>query len=289
MSMVFAAEVARRIRSKDTAHSLWRYLPLIQKANDDEQRFINWNEHGVRFSPYIHDVSESTRTMRKFIFDLPFAKMRYTEMRLLGSLHPLCGMQHDYPALRFVAEPSKKAFMAALVERDVPDDAGDAAGRQMLHAQYILPLKDGEFLRETFPTLRGKLLLVQALWNEEMGIGFANSSPQILALLPTVQLLSTEQLRRRWLAGNGMAHQQDFPRQHAYKTRRVLLENTVSYGVLSRRGQEVSRREEESGSQLRPGQANAQDCAAGTSSNHEHSPRLRARQRDRPAYLVSPG
>jgi hypothetical protein len=182
MSMVFAAEVARRICSKDMAHSLWRYLPLMQKAKDDEQRFINWNEHGVRFSPYIHDVSESTRTMRKFIFDLPFAKMRYTEMRLLRSLHPLCGMQHDYPAPRFVAESSKKAFMAALVKRDVPDDAGDAAGRQMLHAQYILPLKDGEFLRKTFPTLRGKLLLVQALLNEEMGIGFANSSPQVFAL-----------------------------------------------------------------------------------------------------------
>jgi hypothetical protein len=92
MSMVFAAEVARRIRSKDTAHSLWRYLPLIRKAKDDEQRFINWNEHGVRFSSYIYDISESIRIMRKFIFDLPFAKMRYTEMRLLGSLHPLCSM-----------------------------------------------------------------------------------------------------------------------------------------------------------------------------------------------------
>jgi hypothetical protein len=102
--MVFAAEVARRIRSKDTARSLWRYLPLIQMAKDDEQRFINWSEHGFRFSPYIHDVSESARTMRKFIFDLPFAKMRFTEMRLLRFLHPLCGMQHDYPAPRFVAE-----------------------------------------------------------------------------------------------------------------------------------------------------------------------------------------
>ncbi|KAF1828991.1 hypothetical protein BDW02DRAFT_602946 [Decorospora gaudefroyi] len=120
LSIVFAAEVSLRIRSEDTTHSLKHYLPLVAKSMKEEARYFDWHKEGVQFSATIRAVSESLRTMRNFVYDRPFSKIRYTEIRLLGPLHPLCGIQHDYPKPKFRTESSRKDFMQSLENKKVP-------------------------------------------------------------------------------------------------------------------------------------------------------------------------
>jgi hypothetical protein len=106
-------------------------------------------------------------------------------MRLLGPLHPLYGMQHDFLSPKFKIDKldsNTKDYMVDIVDKGVPDLDGDAALREEIYARHIAPPRDGEFLRMTIPTLQGKLALVEGLKFEEMGIAVANVSPQIFAL-----------------------------------------------------------------------------------------------------------
>ena len=68
--------------------------------------------------------------------------------------------------------------MANVVDKGVLDLDGDAALREEVYARHIAPPQDGEFVRMTTPTLRGKLALVEGLPFEEIWIGFAMSVPR---------------------------------------------------------------------------------------------------------------
>jgi hypothetical protein len=57
MTMVFAAELARRIRSKDATRAFKHYLPLVRKARDEETQFVDWAEKAILFPSTIHDVN----------------------------------------------------------------------------------------------------------------------------------------------------------------------------------------------------------------------------------------
>jgi DNA-binding SARP family transcriptional activator len=59
ISMVFAAELVWKIRSKDKGHSLRRYLPLVQKTMKNEEQLLERIKDRVRLRPHIHDVTES--------------------------------------------------------------------------------------------------------------------------------------------------------------------------------------------------------------------------------------
>jgi hypothetical protein len=180
MVSIFAAELAIRIRSKDAAHSLKHYAPTSIRAAKEEALFASWHNQKINFPQNIWEVVESTSTHRNLIIGRPFAQIRYTEMRILPPAHPLYGLQHDYPKPVFRTTQGRDVFMKNLEK--IEDHTGDARVRQAYTAQYILPPRDGDFLRMKIPTLRAKLSLVHLLLREEMGLGFANLSPQIFAI-----------------------------------------------------------------------------------------------------------
>jgi hypothetical protein len=182
MTTVFVAELMRKIRSKDKIHSTKRYSPLLVEALKKEDQLIKYFKAHVRLPSTVHDAAESARTLRHFIFDRPFSKARYIEMRQLDTSHQMCGMQHDYPEPRFQGWKEREDVLAYLDLKGIPNHAGDASLRQACYNDFIFPPKDGEFLRLTIPTMRGKLSLVHLLLYEEVGLGFANASPQIFAM-----------------------------------------------------------------------------------------------------------
>lgn len=182
MAMVFIAELVRRYRSKDTSHSLKSYMPLIVRAGKEEASFLSWQNRAISFSPHIQEVTVYTRTLRNYIISRPFSHSRHIQMRLLGSSHPLCGLHHDYPKLRFMNPVAHARFNDTLVAGQIPDLVGDKAARERTAAQYILPPQDGDFLRMTIPTNRGKLSLAHGLLREKMGTEFADLSPQVFSL-----------------------------------------------------------------------------------------------------------
>ena len=183
MTMKFIAELVRRTRSRDESHSLKSYMPLIRRARKEEASFFSWRNREISFSPHIQEVNEYTRTLRNYIIGRPFSNSRYIQMRLLESSHPLCGLHHDYPKLRFVNLASHNDFNDSLIARQIPDLVGDKAARERTAAQHILPPQDGDFLQMSVPTIRGKLSLAYALLCEKLGTDFADysltSSPSV--------------------------------------------------------------------------------------------------------------
>jgi hypothetical protein len=182
MVTTFAAELAIRIRSKDKSHSLKQYTPILIRAAKEEMQFVSWQNQGINFHRNSWGVTESARTHRSFIIGRPFSRIRYVEMRLLKSTHPLYGLQYDYPKPTFRTIEARDELMGGLENEGIEDNVGDTLMRQSYAAQYILPPRDGDFLRMTIPTLRAKLSLTHLLLREEMGLSFANASPQIFAL-----------------------------------------------------------------------------------------------------------
>ncbi|RII21134.1 hypothetical protein CUC08_Gglean000296 [Alternaria sp. MG1] len=182
MNTTFAAEVVIRIRSNDKAHLLKHYMPMQIGAAEEEKQFASWHNQNIKFDRNSWQVTESARTHRSFIIGRPFSPMRYAEMRLLKSTHPLYGLQYDYPKPAFTNKEARNELMERLENQGIEDNAGNSVMRQAFAAHYILPPKDGDLLRNTIPTLRAKLSLTQLLLREEMGLGFANASPQIFAL-----------------------------------------------------------------------------------------------------------
>ncbi|KAL1798839.1 hypothetical protein ACET3X_002876 [Alternaria dauci] len=182
MVITFAAELAIRIRSKSPAHSLRHYRPMLDMAMKEENQFASWQNKKINFDRNSWQVTESARTLRSFIIGRPFSPIRYVEMRLLNSTHPLYGLQCDYPQPSFRTKEAREELMKSLENQGIEDNVGNTLMRQEFAAHYILPPRDGDFLRMTIPTLRAKLSLTQLLLREEMGLGFANASPQIFAL-----------------------------------------------------------------------------------------------------------
>jgi hypothetical protein len=182
MAVTFAAELAIRIRSKDKAHSLRQYTPILTMAAKEEKQFAAWQEQAIKFHGNSWQVTESTRTHRSFIISRPFSQIRYIEMRLLTSTHPLYGLQYDYPKPTFMTTETRDELMESLQNKGIENYVGNAFMRQAFAARYILPPLDGDFLRMTIPTLRAKLSLTHLLLREEMELNFANASPQIFAI-----------------------------------------------------------------------------------------------------------
>ncbi len=182
MVTTFAAELAMRIRSKNIGHSMKYYGPLSIRAAKEEKQFVTWHDQKIAFPENIWKVVESAHAHRSFIIGRPFSQIRYIEMRMLTSMHPLYGLQHDYPEPKFKTTEARDEFMKDLENKGIEDHPGNTLARQAFATQYILPPQDGDFLRMTIPTLTSKLSLVHLLLREEMGLGFANLSPQIFAM-----------------------------------------------------------------------------------------------------------
>jgi len=179
IATVFMAELAIRIRAKDTKNFLKYFLPLAVRAQKDESQFVAWQDNGIQFSD---DIIDYSRGLRAYIINRPSSRMRYTRMRLLSSINPLCGLQRDYPRPKFKTQEDRDFFMHKFEAVGVPDSAGDQALRQATAARIILPAQDGDFLLKAIPTSPGKLSLVYSLLYELTGIRFANASPQIFSI-----------------------------------------------------------------------------------------------------------
>ena len=179
MATVFMAELATRIRAKDTRNFLKYFLPLAVRAQKDESQFFAWQDNGIQFSD---DIIDYNRGVRAYIINRPSSRMRYTRMRLLSSFNPLCGLQRDYPRLNFKSQEDRDFFMRRFEAVGVPDSTGDQALRQATAARIILPAQDGDFLLKAIPNSPGKLSLVYSLLYEQTGIRFSNASPQIFSI-----------------------------------------------------------------------------------------------------------
>ncbi|CAN9252167.1 unnamed protein product [Alternaria alternata] len=156
-----------------------------QRYSDDHEFLVHYlHESGLEhgFNMPILDGAFDALSRIYGSLGRPFSPMRYAEMRLLKSTHPLYGLQYDYPKPAFTNKEARNELMERLENQGIEDNAGNSVMRQAFAAHYILPPKDGDFLRNTIPTLRAKLSLTQLLLREEMGLGFANASPQIFAL-----------------------------------------------------------------------------------------------------------
>jgi len=197
MALIFAAELAIRIRSNDKEHWVRHYVRMSRRAKREETQFASWHDRGIRFPHLLQQVTDSGYTHRGLIIDRPFAHARYAKMRMLTSEHLFCGLQNDYPMPWFRTVKLRDEVMMGLQVRNVANGIGDRSARQEAAARYILPPRDGDFLRNTIPTLRAKLSLVHLLLREEMGLGFANLSPQIFAIAHLYNCFQ----KRGWING----------------------------------------------------------------------------------------
>ncbi|KAH6883029.1 hypothetical protein BKA58DRAFT_28850 [Alternaria rosae] len=197
MVLIFAAELAIRIRSKDKTHSLKHYAPMSVRAAKEEAQFASWSDRKIAFSHYIQQVTDSAYTHRSLIIERPFSHARYAKMRMLTAEHLFCGLQNDYPRPMFRTDEIRDELMMGLEVMNAVNGRGNKSARQAAAAQYILPPQDGDFLRNTVPTLRAKLSLVHLLLREEMGLGFANLSPQIFAIAHLYNCFQ----KRGWISG----------------------------------------------------------------------------------------
>ncbi|KAI4615680.1 hypothetical protein J4E80_006096 [Alternaria sp. BMP 0032] len=197
MVFIFAAELMIRIRTKDQNRSLRDYIPISRRARDEEAQFASWHEQGIRFPHLLQQVTDSGYTHRGLILDRPFSHARYAKMWKLAPEHLFCGLQNDYPWPVFRTNEIEKEWMMNLKMRNASNGLGNESARQAAAAQYILPPRDGDFLRNTIPTLRAKLSLVHLLLREEMGLGFANLSPQIFAIAHLYNCFQ----KRGWING----------------------------------------------------------------------------------------
>ncbi|KAI4608052.1 hypothetical protein J4E83_009235 [Alternaria metachromatica] len=185
MVFIFAAELMIRIRTKDQNRSLRDYIPMSRRARDEEAQFASWDDRKIMFPHLLQQVTDSGYTHRGLILERPFSHARYAKMRMLPRDHLFYGLQDDYP------------WPVGLEVRNVIEKHGNESARQAAAAQYILPPRDGDFLRNTIPTLRAKLSLVHLLLREEMGLGFANLSPQVFAIAHLYNCFQ----KRGWISG----------------------------------------------------------------------------------------
>jgi len=68
MATVFMAELAIRIRAKDTKNFLKYFLPLAVRAQKDESQFVSWQDNGIQFSD---DIIDYNRGVRAYIINRP--------------------------------------------------------------------------------------------------------------------------------------------------------------------------------------------------------------------------
>ncbi|KAI4639701.1 hypothetical protein J4E93_009055 [Alternaria ventricosa] len=197
MVFTFVAELAIRIRTKDQTRSLRDYIPMSRRARDEEAQFASWKERKIIFPHLLQQVTDSGYTHRGLILDRPFSRARYARMWKLAPDHLFCGLQNDYPIPIFRTVQNREEWMIDFKARNVSNGPGNESARQAAAAQYILPPQDGDFLRNTIPTLRAKLSLVHLLLREEMGLGFANLSPQIFAIAHLYNCFQ----KRGWISG----------------------------------------------------------------------------------------
>ncbi|KAI4704465.1 hypothetical protein J4E81_001531 [Alternaria sp. BMP 2799] len=197
MVFIFAAELMIRIRTKDQNRSLRDYIPMSRRARDEEAQFASWDDRKIMFPHLLQQVTDSAYTHRGLILDRPFSHARYAKMWKLAPDHLFCGLQNDYPKPIFRTVQIGEEWMMDFRMRNVSNGLGNESARQAAAARYILPPQDGDFLRNTVPTLRAKLSLVHLLLREEMGLGFANLSPQIFAIAHLYNCFQ----KRGWISG----------------------------------------------------------------------------------------
>lgn len=182
MTAIFVAELLRKTRSEGRLHVAKCYSQLLCAAEQKERQYLKCARRGIRFPSTTHDISESARTMRNFIYERPFSPARYVEMRKLDAKSRFCGIHQDFPAPFFRLDAERRKFMEGLAASGLPDRLGNSPKRQQLYQDHVVPPQDSDYLRKRLPMVRGKLALGMHLTYEEVGLGFSNASPQIFTI-----------------------------------------------------------------------------------------------------------